>query len=139
MVSTQWPFGHTFDVVLTATSLYNQSSFSTSSLRQRRCRKNVPLGYMAILQSATDALAASGELYSAYIADKFQDNYNDSWRGDSTPIRRNEFIQRLTLESLVIDDDGDVMIYFGADGMFTDHGMEVSLDDAFQPRSTTLA
>ncbi|MDE6363063.1 MAG: DUF2262 domain-containing protein [Lachnospiraceae bacterium] len=66
-----------------------------------------------------------------YDPDNYDENLddeldnNDEDLDDEMPIKRDEFIRRMSIESIEIDDEGDMTVYYNADEMFTDHAIVI--------------
>ena len=73
---------------------------------------------------------ARSRIYAA-IASSLLDLYNDEWRKsdekDEGPLDADRFCARLSVDSLSLDSQQVVTLRFGADGMFTEHGVTISI------------
>ena len=61
------------------------------------------------------------------IADKLFELYNDTWAPEEapTPMKRPEFVQRITPNSLTRDINGSGFFYWADDDMFAGHWIEL--------------
>ena len=54
--------------------------------------------------------------------------YNDQWRQDGEPLGEEEFLERVTIESIVVESGDELVLYFDCGGLFLDHSIEVRID-----------
>lgn len=79
--------------------------------------------------------AAWDDKFRQFAADKLLELANDwydpdeeddeNFDDDEMPIKRDEFLRRLSIESIEIDDEGSMTVYYDADEMFTDHAIVI--------------
>lgn len=80
-------------------------------------------------QSAADELLELANDW--YNPDDYGENFDDDFDADENldddemPIKRDEFLRRLSIGSIEIDDEGDMTVYYNADEMFTDHAIVI--------------
>ncbi len=60
------------------------------------------------------------------IADSLLQTYNTEWRQNGRALSRSGFVKRLSLSSVIVQ-AGRTTVYFTADELFIDHGVEVRL------------
>ena len=72
-----------------------------------------------------------------YAVDQLLELANE-WREDDTEITKEQFIQRIGVPSLYINEDGYVEVRFDSDEMFTDHGILVEIDENGEMNSATI-
>lgn len=53
----------------------------------------------------------------------------NEWREDEAEITKEEFIRRIETPDITINADMSMVFTFGSDGMFTDHGIEIYIDE----------
>ena len=53
----------------------------------------------------------------------------NEWREDRDEITKEEFIQRIGTPGIIINADGSIVFTFDSDEMFTDHGIEIYIDE----------
>jgi len=53
----------------------------------------------------------------------------NEWREDRDEITKEEFIQRIGTPNIIINADGSIVFMFDSDEMFTDHGIEIYIDE----------
>lgn len=81
------------------------------------------------------------EALRAYASSKLLELYNDTWReaGEGgPPVDAATFGERLTPESIVLESDGEVSVWFLDDDMFGGHSVRVSLDADLQPTDARI-
>lgn len=62
----------------------------------------------------------------------------NEWREDDTEITKEQFIQRIGVPSLYINEGGSVEVRFDSDEMFTDHGILVEIDENGEMNGATI-
>ena len=65
--------------------------------------------------------------------------YNDEWSDEDEPIDADEFIRRMTLDTIVLKADGSADIDYDDGGMFLGHVIVLSLDADGKPSDATIA
>jgi hypothetical protein len=83
-----------------------------------------------LIQRGVDMLEWARNTESACrqrIADELLEDYNDTWAPEDAPalMSREEFMRRITPNSLVLDIGGSGYFYWGDDGLFLDHWIMV--------------
>ncbi len=63
-----------------------------------------------------------------FAADDLLELANE-WREDRDEITKEEFIQRIGTPGIIINADGSIVFTFDSDEMFTDHGIEIYIDE----------
>ncbi len=63
--------------------------------------------------------------------------FNANWN-DGSPLSAEEFRARLSLDNLSFWDNGIVHVCFNQDGLFTDHGVRVDVNDRLEVVQVTL-
>ena len=66
--------------------------------------------------------------YLEAAADELLDLYNDTWRDSAPAIDRKAFMQRLSLDTLNIDEEGSWTVYLDDGGLFLGHAIQVSVE-----------
>lgn len=81
------------------------------------------------------------ESLRAHAASRLLDLHNDSWRDDDDgpPIDAATFAARLEPESVSVDADGSVTVWFGDDNLFWGHIVHVDLDPKLRPVDAGIA
>lgn len=77
--------------------------------------------------------------YKQFVAWCMLSLKNVEWRGDDEEIDTNEFVKRLEAETLAIDDEGMVQLYFCDGGLFMGHSITVALDENLEPTRAGLS
>ena len=72
-----------------------------------------------------------------YAVDQLLELANE-WQEDDTEITKEQFIQRIGVPSLDINEDGSVEVRFDSDEMFTDHGILVEIDENGEMNGATI-
>ena len=81
------------------------------------------------LFAAKSLLEMANEWYEE--GDSFDEdasNDHDKDDEDEIHITKEEFLRRISAESITITADGDLTLYYDADEMFTDHAIEIDAD-----------
>jgi hypothetical protein len=77
--------------------------------------------------------------YLAAAADELLDLYNETWRGSATALDRDSFTQRLSLDTVSIDEDGGWTVYFDDGGLFQGHSIQLSVEPDGEVADVDLA
>jgi hypothetical protein len=129
---------------------------SLSSYEARRSLAGVPYDLAILIDTAPDAgrdsaaikslratvaaIEAGVPRYREAAADELLENYNDNWRNDGDAVlSRREFASRLTLDSINVDSNGEIDVYFKDGEMFAGHVIQVRVDSAGRVRSIAIA
>lgn len=81
------------------------------------------------LREITDNLLKWDARAKEYAAGELLELAND-WCEEETEITREQFIQRLEVPNITVYEEGMVTFMFDSDEMFTDHGIEVYIDES---------
>ena len=81
---------------------------------------------MAIARDFLVWLRQNEQAASQFAAGKLLDTHNDGWN-EGKPISAQAFIQRMTLESVSIDPQGKVELYYNDGDLFWGHSIVVSM------------
>jgi hypothetical protein len=65
--------------------------------------------------------------------------HNDTWRGDAPRLSARRFAARLSISEMSVAPGGAATLWFEADGMFTDHAIEVRLGRTGKVKEIGLA
>jgi hypothetical protein len=97
-----------------------------------------------LLQSAVEMLEwarRSESVCRQRIADELLELYNDTWAPEDAPapMRRPEFVRRITPSSLIRDIDGSGFFYWDDDGMLAGHWIELRFRNDYTISEVALA
>jgi len=75
------------------------------------------------------------------IADELLELYNDTWAPEdaTVPLKRAEFIERITPDALTRDIDGSGFFYWADDDLFAGHLIELRFDENYTITEVGLA
>ena len=78
--------------------------------------------------------------YEQKIASELLELHNEEWKEeDADEIDEDEFTERIFLESIVINRDGSLVIYYNDGGLFCEHVIEVLVGAALEFESADIA
>lgn len=85
----------------------------------------------AVLQQAADQvgfLLGDSAKAKEFACDKLLGIKNESWLGEGEqPLSRAEFVSHLQLESISINDEGGMQLFFLDNGLFRGHAVVISM------------